>query len=72
MVVAAADARAQALGLQAGMALAHAQALVPELAVHDADPAGDAAALRRLAAWCLRLTPMTAAGCHGLHAPAWR
>ena len=50
----AVDARAAALGLRAGMAVAHAQALVPDLAIEEADPAGDAAALQRLAAWCLR------------------
>ena len=60
MAVAAADAAAQALGLRPGMALAHAQARVPDLAVYDADPAGDAAAIGRLAAWCLRLAPLTA------------
>ena len=56
------DARAAALGLRAGMAVAHAQALVPDLAIAEADPAGDAAALNRLAAWCLRhTTPLAAA-----------
>jgi protein ImuB len=43
------------------MPLAHAQALVPGLCVAEANPAGDAAALRRLAAWCLRYAPLTAA-----------
>jgi protein ImuB len=60
MVVAAADATAQALGLRPGMALAQAQALIPDLAIHESDPAGDAAAIGRLAAWCLRLAPLTA------------
>ncbi len=59
-VIAAADAVADGLGLHPGMALAHAQAMVPGLLVMDADPAGDAAALARLAAWCLRLSPLTA------------
>lgn len=78
MAVAAADAAAQALGLHAGMALAHAHALVPGLAVHDADPDGDNAGLARLAAWCLRVSPLTApegldgvwidaTGCAALH-----
>ena len=35
--------------------------MVPGLAVADARPGEDAAALKRLAAWCLRLSPMTAA-----------
>ncbi len=57
----AVDARAAALGLRAGMAVAHAQALVPDLVIEEADPAGDAAALQRLAAWCLRhYTPLAA------------
>ena len=60
MVVAAANAPAAALGLRPGLALAQAQAMIPDLAIHDADPAGDAAALARLAAWCLRLSPLTA------------
>jgi len=42
------------------MPLAEAQALVPGLAIAEADPAGDAAALARLAVWCLRYTPLTA------------
>ena len=50
----AADDRAAALGLHAGMAVTHAQAMVPGLMVVEADPAADAAALARLAAWCLR------------------
>lgn len=66
MVVAAADAAAQALGLQPGMALAQAQAMVPDLIIHEADPDGDAAALGRLAAWCLRLAPLTAPDTDGV------
>ncbi len=66
MVIAAADAAAQALGLQPGTPLAHAQAMVPGLAIADADPAGDAAARARLAAWCLRLSPLTAPDTDGL------
>ena len=54
LVVAAANRAALALGLRPGMPLAHAQAMVPRLEVAEADPAGDAAALADLAAWCLR------------------
>ena len=61
MVITAADAAARRLGLRAGMALAHAQAMVPDLAVVDSADAEDATALERLAAWCLRLSPMTSA-----------
>ncbi|MGI3778417.1 MAG: Y-family DNA polymerase [Janthinobacterium lividum] len=60
-VIAAACPQARALGLRAGMALAHAQAMVPGLAVADARVHEDARALERLAAWCLRLSPLTAA-----------
>jgi protein ImuB len=66
MIVAAADPAAQVLGLQAGMALAQAQAMVPGLTVLDADPVGDAEAVSRLAAWCLRLSPLTAPDADGL------
>ena len=65
-IIAAADAAAQALGLYPGMALAHAQAMVPGLLVADADPAGDDRARARLAAWCLRLSPLTAPDTDGL------
>ncbi len=60
-MIAAACPQARALGLRAGMALAHAQATVPGLAVADARPDEDARALERLAAWCLRLSPLTSA-----------
>lgn len=45
---------ARALGLRPGMAATQAHALVPDLAVFDADPAGDADALERLALWALK------------------
>jgi protein ImuB len=60
MVVAAVDAAAAALGLRAGMLRTHAQALVPGLAIHPAEPEADAAALGLLAAWCLRYAPLSA------------
>ncbi len=41
------------------MALADARAIDPGLAVAAADPAGDAAALARTAAWCGRWSPWT-------------
>jgi protein ImuB len=76
--VAAADATAAELNLYAGMPLAQAQALVPGLAILPAEPKADAEALRHLAAWCLRYTPLAAvdppdgvwldiAGCAHLH-----
>ncbi|MDB5403072.1 MAG: polymerase family protein [Rhodopila sp.] len=54
------DAVAAGLGLRPGMKLAQAQSLVPGLTVHDADPAGDAAVLTRLAEECLRYAPLAA------------
>ncbi|WP_428493499.1 Y-family DNA polymerase [Rhodopila sp.] len=60
-VVTAVDAVAAGLGLRVGMKLAQAQALGPGLSVYDANPAGDAAELQRLAAECLRYAPLTAA-----------
>ena len=57
-MVAAADAAAAALGLRPGMPLAQAQALVPGLAIHPAEPEADAEMLRRMASWCLRYAPL--------------
>src|SRR5215204_2080739 len=39
-VIVAADKAAQAVGLRAGLTVAHAQALVPELHVGEVDPGG--------------------------------
>ncbi len=61
MVIVAADAAARALGLRPDMPLAHAQAMVPGLAIAEANPEGDAVALAGLAAWCLRYAPLTSA-----------
>ena len=60
-LLAAVDAPAAAGGLQPGMTLAQARALVPNLRVRPADPAGDLSALRQLAGWCLRYAPLVAA-----------
>jgi protein ImuB len=60
MVLVACDRHAQGAGLSPGMPLADARALEPGLRVLDADPAGDAAALARLADWACRYTPWTA------------
>ncbi len=48
------DGVARGLGLRAGMPVAQARALVPDLIVVDADPARDLAALNRLGEWMLR------------------
>jgi len=60
VVIAAADTAARIQGLRPRMPLAHAMAMVPGLVVVDADPGSDGRALSDLAAWCLRLSPMTA------------
>ncbi len=51
------DAAAERLGLHPGLALADARARRPEIAVIEADPEADAAALKRLAEACRRYTP---------------
>ncbi|MBV9735430.1 MAG: DNA polymerase Y family protein, partial [Acidisphaera sp.] len=53
--------RAEALGLTPGQTLAQARAVCPGLAVAEADPAADQAALAALARWCERFTPLAAA-----------
>ncbi|MGV9010001.1 Y-family DNA polymerase [Brevundimonas sp.] len=53
-MVTACNPSASALGLRPGLAASQAQALVPGLQTHDADPQGDRAALDRLAHWALR------------------
>lgn len=66
-VLAGADPAAHALGLRAGMALAHAMALAPGLNVAEAEPEAEQAALTRLALWCHHTTPLSAAdGADGL------
>ncbi|HTZ70922.1 MAG TPA: DNA polymerase Y family protein, partial [Acetobacteraceae bacterium] len=51
---------AACFGIYAGMKVAQAQAMIPDLRVEAADPEGDAAALKRLAGWCLRFSPLAA------------
>ena len=57
----AVDEAAAALGLYAGQKATDAMALVPELAIADADPEGDLAALEALVLWCVRFSPAVAA-----------
>ncbi len=62
-LVMAVDSRAAALGLRPGMAVAQAQAMLPDLRIEEADPQADSAALDRLAGWCLRhYSPLAAPG----------
>lgn len=58
--VAAVNAPAAKLGIAVGQRLADARAMVPALFVEPIDREADADFLRRLAAWCLRFTPVVA------------
>ncbi|MCF8502055.1 MAG: DNA polymerase Y family protein, partial [Rhodospirillum sp.] len=60
MVLAAVNGAAQAEGLGPGLPLADARALLPNLAVTEADPTEDARVLDGLADWCGRFTPLVA------------
>jgi protein ImuB len=59
-ILAAVNPAATAAGLVPGMPLADALSFFPGLATAAAEPAEDAAALRRLAEWCGRYSPWTA------------
>lgn len=59
-VLVAVDSAAEAAGLHPGQALADAKAILPEAALHLAEPEADAAWLRRLALWALCVTPLPA------------
>ncbi len=78
MRVVAVNPTAAAVGIAPGMPLAEARAVLPNLAVAEADPAGDRTLLENLADWCGRYTPWTAAdadsprvGGHGGDAGVW-
>ncbi|MFQ5774813.1 MAG: DNA polymerase Y family protein [Kiloniellaceae bacterium] len=68
LVLAAVDAAAAAEGLGPGLPLAEARALAPDLETAPHDPAGDAAALARLAEWCGCYTPWAAVDAGGCQA----
>ncbi len=53
---------AEQAGLRPGMALADARAMMPALRIAPATLREDSAALARLADWCSRYSPWTAAG----------
>jgi protein ImuB len=54
------DANAARCGIFPGMAVSQAQALVANLLIEEATPEEDEAGLGQVAAWCLRLSPLTA------------
>jgi protein ImuB len=59
-VLHAVNALAADAGLHAGLSLADARALLPELKTSEADAEAEARALVRLADWCSRYSPWTA------------
>src|ERR1043165_377677 len=63
----AVDRKAARLNLVPGMALADARAMIPNLAVAEADAKADLELLTRIAEWCDRYTPFVALDSpHGL------
>lgn len=61
MVITATNSIAKRMGIDPGMVLADARALVPDLMVEDDIPDLPEKLLRRLAQWCIRFTPIAAA-----------
>jgi protein ImuB len=60
MMITAANALAQAKGIDAGMVLADARAIIPDLEVLDDRPGLAGQLLKKLALWCIRYTPVAA------------
>jgi protein ImuB len=60
MVITAANAIAQQKGIDSGMVLADARAIIPDLEVQDDKPDLPGKLLKRLAEWCIRFTPVVA------------
>ena len=60
MIITAANAVALAKGIEHGMALADARAIIPELEVSDDKPELADKLLAKLAEWCIRFTPNAA------------
>ena len=58
--IVAVDPAASRQAIRPGMTLADARALLPGLAVAEADPQGEAATLDAIGAWCSRYTPLVA------------
>ncbi|MEC7489459.1 MAG: DNA polymerase Y family protein [Pseudomonadota bacterium] len=56
----AVNAAADQIGIHAGMTLADARTILPELHTSEADTAAEARSLTRLAEWCGRFSPWTA------------
>src|SRR5678816_1457838 len=60
MVITAANAHAQAQGVNVGMVVADARAIIPSLQVFDDEPERAGKLLKALAEWCIRYTPLAA------------
>lgn len=58
MIIMASNALARKNGIQKGMVLADAKALLPSLQNFDDKPALEAQLLQRIAEWCIRFTPI--------------
>ena len=58
MVVTAANAQAQTQGVDTGMAVADARAIIPFLQVLDDKPELPGKLLKGIAEWCIRYTPV--------------
>jgi protein ImuB len=58
--ISALDDAAAHLGLEAGLPLANARAVCPDIQVFDADEVADAQTLNDIADWCDRFTPLVA------------
>ncbi len=65
MIVRAVNIQAQTQGIEPGMAVADARAIVPALEVMDADPTIPEKLLKGIGEWCIRFTPIV-----GLDLPA--
>ena len=60
MVITSANALTQAQGIDTGMVVADARAIIPSLQVLDDKPGLSAKLLKGLAEWCIRYTPVVA------------
>ena len=57
MIINAVNAEARANGIETGMAVADARAMVPELKVMDDKPGLSGRFLKHIAEWCIRYSP---------------
>jgi protein ImuB len=60
MIISALNKSAEQQGISAGMALADARAIIPELEVMDDRPDLESRLMKRIAEWCIRFAPFVA------------